>query len=196
MEAAALADLLGAHVSPAVPPRLEHDVLELAATGLFRRAALVGGAPRRVESRDQPVADLLELPEREDPRSRAAARRSRGERKTVGGGDACEARLEAGNLTPQPLTSRPLVDDRGVWQERGRRADTPDLRLGQRSGPRTGITSVEHSPHPPQPPIGALGLPPQKIAVPTIPIRCTITMLSTIDLAVAVPTPTGPPEAV
>src|SRR6185503_20886836 len=47
-----------------------------------------------------------------------------------------------------------------------------------------------------QPPIGALGLAPQKTRVPIIPITCTRTMFKTIDLAVAVPTPTGPPEAV
>ena len=47
-----------------------------------------------------------------------------------------------------------------------------------------------------QPPIGALGFDPQKIWVPTIPTRWTITVFSTIDFAVAVPTPTGPPLAV
>ena len=46
-----------------------------------------------------------------------------------------------------------------------------------------------------QPPIGARGFAPQKIWVPSMPIRCTSTMLSTIDFAVAVPTPTGPPDA-
>ena len=46
-----------------------------------------------------------------------------------------------------------------------------------------------------QPPIGARGFAPQKIWVPSMPMRCTSTMLSTIDLAVAVPTPTGPPDA-
>ena len=46
-----------------------------------------------------------------------------------------------------------------------------------------------------QPPIGALGFAPQKIWVPSMPIRCTSTMFSTIDFAVAVPTPTGPPDA-
>ena len=45
------------------------------------------------------------------------------------------------------------------------------------------------------PPIGARGFAPQKSCVPSIPMRCTSTMLSTIDLAVAVPTPTGPPLA-
>jgi hypothetical protein len=46
------------------------------------------------------------------------------------------------------------------------------------------------------PPMGAFGLKPQKICVVTIPIRCTATVLKTIDFAVAVPTPTGPPDAV
>jgi hypothetical protein len=46
------------------------------------------------------------------------------------------------------------------------------------------------------PPIGAFGLKPQNTCVPSIPIRCTPTVLKTIDLAVAVPTPTGPPDAV
>ncbi len=45
------------------------------------------------------------------------------------------------------------------------------------------------------PPIGARGFAPQKTWVPSIPMRCTRMMLSTIDLAVAVPTPTGPPLA-
>ena len=43
------------------------------------------------------------------------------------------------------------------------------------------------------PPMGARGLAPQKIWVPSIPMRCTSTMFSTMDFAVAVPTPTGPP---
>ena len=47
-----------------------------------------------------------------------------------------------------------------------------------------------------QPPSGARGLEPQKICVPNIPMMWTITVLSTIDLAVAAPTPTGPPLAV
>ena len=46
-----------------------------------------------------------------------------------------------------------------------------------------------------QPPMGARGFAPQKIWVPSMPMRWTSTMLSTIDFAVAVPTPTGPPDA-
>ena len=44
--------------------------------------------------------------------------------------------------------------------------------------------------------MGALGFAPQKIRVPSIPMMWTKTMFSTIDFAVAVPTPTGPPDAV
>jgi hypothetical protein len=46
------------------------------------------------------------------------------------------------------------------------------------------------------PPMGALGFAPQKTWLPIMPIRCTSTMFKIIDLAVACPTPTGPPEAV
>ncbi len=46
------------------------------------------------------------------------------------------------------------------------------------------------------PPIGALGFAPQKTSVPIIPMMWTKTMFKTMDFAVAVPTPTGPPEAV
>jgi hypothetical protein len=49
---------------------------------------------------------------------------------------------------------------------------------------------------PAHPPIGARGFAPQNTRVPIIPMMCTRTMFSTIDFAVAVPTPTGPPEAV
>src|SRR3954469_18875427 len=43
------------------------------------------------------------------------------------------------------------------------------------------------------PPMGARGFAPQKSCVPSAPMRWTRTRLRTIDLAVAVPTPTGPP---
>ena len=49
---------------------------------------------------------------------------------------------------------------------------------------------------PDQPPIGARGLAPQNSCVPSMPMMCTETRLTTIDLAVATPTPTGPPLAV
>ena len=44
-----------------------------------------------------------------------------------------------------------------------------------------------------QPPIGLRGLLPQNICVPSSPMTCTPMMLATIDLAVARPTPAGPP---
>jgi TolA-binding protein len=47
-----------------------------------------------------------------------------------------------------------------------------------------------------EPPIGSRGLAPQKTTVPSMPRMWTATMLKTIDFAVAVPTPTGPPLAV
>jgi hypothetical protein len=47
-----------------------------------------------------------------------------------------------------------------------------------------------------QPPIGARGFVPQKIWVPSMPTMWTMTVFRTIDFAVAVPTPTGPPLAV
>ena len=46
-----------------------------------------------------------------------------------------------------------------------------------------------------QPPIGARALVPQKIWVPNASITFTSTRFSTIDFAVALPTPTGPPLA-
>ena len=66
------------------------------------------------------------------------------------------------------------------------------LTLGFRHRPRSHPRQRRLS----QPPIGALGLAPQKTTVPSMPRMWTATMLKTIDLAVAVPTPTGPPEAV
>ena len=63
-----------------------------------------------------------------------------------------------------------------------------------RSGP-AGRAAAQVAAGADHPPIGALGFEPQKICVPTIPTMCTSTVFSTIDFAVAVPTPTGPPEA-
>ena len=59
-------------------------------------------------------------------------------------------------------------------------------------GARTGRLAEGN---PGQPPIGARGLPPQKIWVVSRPMRWMPTMLATIAFAVARPTPTGPPPA-
>ena len=82
----------------------------------------------------------------------------------------------------------------------GRRsARRPSSRRGRRSGSRSSPSSsrlVVASRAMRHPPIGARGFAPQKSCVPSIPMRCTSTMFSTIDFAVAVPTPTGPPPRV
>ena len=86
-------------------------------------------------------------------------------------------RLDRGVLAPRPAASAPRVSSqsRGVQRLRVRFL-VPAL--------------LAHClPHPP---IGALGFEPQKIWVPTIPTRWTMTVFNTIDFAVAVPTPTGP----
>jgi hypothetical protein len=87
--------------------------------------------------------------------------------------------------SPKARPLKPMMSPRLAIQSRGMSNQPPADARG-RSGPvATG-----------QPPIGARGLAPQKIWEPIIPIRCTNTMLRIIDLAVAWPTPTGPPEAV
>ncbi len=63
------------------------------------------------------------------------------------------------------------------------------MKSDPRSAPGLGSSATVH------PPIGARGFAPQNTCVPSMPTRCTSTMLSTIDFAVAVPTPTGPPLA-
>ena len=78
---------------------------------------------------------------------------------------------------------------RAIWSSSVRRA-------ARSSGLVRGAAGAKRSGDGAQPPIGALGFEPQKICVPTIPTRWTITVFSTIDFAVAVPTPTGPPLAV
>jgi hypothetical protein len=87
--------------------------------------------------------------------------------------------LQAGDLLLQAPPGRTLVDRDGE-------------RLGRER--RGGDGTIEDGGHS-QPPMGARGFAPQKTCVPNIPMRCTRTMLSTIDFAVAVPTPTGPPLA-
>jgi hypothetical protein len=120
------------------------------------------------------VAGLLELPEREQPGAAMSAHapveplpRPRG------AGELSELALELRDLVPQRAAGGKVVRNR----------PRPRRREGCPPG---------HA----HPPIGALGLEPQKTWVPTIPTRCTRTVFSTIDLAVAVPTPTGPPDAV
>ena len=75
---------------------------------------------------------------------------------------------------------------------------TQTLEFTQGQQTRTGEhlpTRARRGSQPPHPPIGARGLPPQNTCVPNIPMRLTRTRFSAIDLAVALPTPTGPPLA-
>ena len=96
---------------------------------------------------------------------------------------------------------------RRAWPARSRAPGAGSALLGRspagsvwlarpaRLGPRLLSCPSFHASVSVQPPMGARGLAPQKSCVPSMPIRCTSTMLSTIDFAVAVPTPTGPPLA-
>ena len=90
--------------------------------------------------------------------------------------------------------SRPLAREE-LTRARRARARARALRdRGRRPGRRRAAPPARRRPVPlgGQPPIGARGFLPQKICVPSIPTRCTATVFSTIDFAVAVPTPTGP----
>ena len=121
------------------------------------------------QPRDDRVAVALEVGHALQARARAGGRRRR-ERPVPH--MRRELRVEAGELGPQGAADRERI---------GRDERVKGL----------GSSGDGHG----QPPIGARGLAPQKSWVPSMPMRWTRTMLRTMDLAVAVPTPTGPPEA-
>ena len=153
------------------------------------RAALVLGAPVRqpAELRDaarEPVARSLELLQAEQAGPDVALRcgHRRGDERKPLGDDRRVLVLEPCELGPQRAP-------RGALADLGACALTA---IESEQSKRRGPLGLDHA----HPPIGARGLPPQKICVPSIPIMCTRTMLRTIDLAVALPTPTGPPLAV
>ena len=90
-----------------------------------------------------------------------------------------------------------LLDGAPPWEESGEMAP---LEGWPPAGGLAGVMSAVgddscSSADTAHPPIGAFGLAPQKTWVPTIPIKWTKIMFKTIDFAVAVPTPTGPPLA-
>ena len=122
----------------------------------------------------QRVADGLERGEPEQARPTGHDPRAPGGRRAVDD-RVGQLALEAGDLRAQV----------------GARRDASVLLDVREAGGRHGCGERAHR----QPPIGARGLAPQKTWVPSIPMRWTITMLRTIDFAVAVPTPTGPPDA-
>jgi hypothetical protein len=88
-------------------------------------------------------------------------------------------------------------DDSPIPRRRPIPAQAPPQKAPSRAGRTVPIPRPEPScpGRQPYPPIGSLGLAPQKTIVPTMPMMWTATMLKAIDFAVAVPTPTGPPEA-
>jgi hypothetical protein len=144
----------------------EHGLQAAARFGLAL-APLRRPRPRLSEPGDEGVTHPLE---RLDPQQPRALPRAMRDRRRIAD-ERSELGLEAGDLRAQ----RP-ADGGRVGSEDFKRAAGFD----------------EHR----QPPIGARGLAPQKTWVPSIPMRWTSTMFSTIDFAVAVPTPTGPPLAV
>src|SRR2546423_9391556 len=153
--------------------RLEEQLLPQPPVRLLDLAPLFGLAADGAGRRGQPVANPVELSEVEQ----------------LGCGDA------AADGRPLPVRddrgSKLGLEPRDLLAQRPARGGLVDVRENRNDG-RTGVQLNGHG----QPPIGALGFAPQKIWVPSIPTRWTITVLSTIDLAVAVPTPTGPPPAV
>src|SRR5205823_3806897 len=142
-------------------------------------AQRVGLQAQLAQPLGQLIAHTFERTEIEQPSTRGpgGGRRPRLEMREPGAHGAAELSLEPCDLIAQIAAGRGLVD-RG---KDGLRRDAPP------------VFALEHR-HA-HPPIGARGLAPQKSWVPSMPMRCTTTMLSTIDFAVARPTPTGPPPA-
>jgi hypothetical protein len=164
--ATALAHVLVLDPRELVCRGVEQQLLAGAPGGLLAAPALVELRTHLGRSRDQRIADALEPL---DPQQRGApAGVARRDRQL--GAERGQLQVESLDLLAEGPPRRLVVyDDR---LEKG---------------------NVDDRGHPP---IGAFGLNPQKTCVPSIPIRCTPTVLNTIDFAVAVPTPTGPPDAV
>ncbi len=141
--------------------------LEAAAGGGLALGPRGGALPRVGEPSHEGITDALKRLDPQQPRALPRAMRDGGRIADERG----ELGLEAGDLPAQRAANR-----RCVRRKDFKRAACFD----------------EHG----QPPIGARGLAPQNTWVPSIPMRWTSTMFSTIDFAVALPTPTGPPLAV
>ena len=141
--------------------------LEARSRLLLAHRALGGRGARGVQAPDEVVADALELGEPEHPRRAGPV---------VIAGDRVRRQIA--------LEARDLLAQRGAGGRGG-------IRWVVGAWWCVGREQAGHG----QPPIGARGFVPQKTWVPSIPIRCTRTMFSTMDFAVARPTPTGPPLA-
>ena len=158
---------------------LEQHPLEQAPGGGLLRAERVGLEAQLAQPLGQLIAHPFERTEIEQPSTPGPSqrRRRRLEMREPGAHGGAEPGLEPCDLIAQVATRPGLV-------ERGKR----NLR---RDAHPVFALEYRHA----HPPIGARGLAPQKSWVPSIPMRCTSTMFRTIDFAVAVPTPTGPPPA-
>jgi hypothetical protein len=158
---------------------LEQHLLEQTAGSGLPGPQSVGLETQLAQTLGQVVAHAFERTEVEQssgpaPRDRP---RRRVEMREPGAHGRSELGLEPGDLIAEVAARRSLV-------ERGKRNRRREARL---------VSALEHRHG--HPPIGARGLAPQKSWVPSMPMRCTSTMLRTIDFAVARPTPTGPPPA-
>jgi hypothetical protein len=158
---------------------LEQHPLEQAPGGGLPRAERVGVQPQLAQPLGQPVAHVFERTEVEQPSaSTPGARRApRVEMREPRAHGRAQLGVEPRDLPAQVAAGRGLVE---LGKADLRRDAQPVFALEHRHG---------------QPPIGARGLAPQNSCVPSMPMRCTRTMLRTIDFAVARPTPTGPPPA-
>ena len=159
--------------------RLESHPLEQAPGRGLPGTQRLGLAAQRQQPIGELVANAFERAEVQQPGGSSGRSGPRdGQVGELGAHGGAELRLERGDLVAE-VAARPGL----VGLRKGR-----DLRC------RSELVMAFERGHG-QPPIGARGLAPQKSWVPSMPMRWTTTMLSTIDFAVAVPTPTGPPPA-
>jgi hypothetical protein len=166
--AARLAEVGAGHALEAVGARIGEHRLEPRSGGRVRVLPPDRGPLRRADARVELVAGPLESGQVEETRNPVAAgRRERLARLR-------QPPLQGRELPAQGAAGRALVGLDGQPHGRGSAGE------GRRHR---------------QPPMGARGLAPQKTCVPSIPMRWMRTMFTTIDFAVAVPTPTGPPPA-
>jgi len=181
-----------------VTPGLEHHALDQAAILLLRQRPLLQHAARVTGAPRKRVANHLQLTEGQQLRT--AARGNRPVQARARKGRDEPAFLEAHGYERPTEKSYPVgltYSSQFFRVPRGALVDIDEGRLERDLGRgwRAVLTMWGEGGGHRHPPIGARGLAPQKTCVPSIPMRCTSTMLRTIDLAVAVPTPTGPPPA-
>ncbi len=182
--AARLADVLVPYALPPVLLGLEEHLLDPAAVLLLEVGPLVERPTVLPETIGKVVTKLLELDEPQEPRGcRSSAPSSQSRR--VGSSSKERTRALTRAVRParaatfEPLARRPRSSGRAA-------APTVGVERRVEVLPARAISALSPDRRP--------WILPQKTWVPSIPIRCTSTVLSTIDLAVAVPTPTGPPR--